>query len=130
MEKPEKEKELSSKQLLAINHLLSCRTIEEASRKAEVSRATIYKWKQDESFKTELKRQRDSVIDEALNYLKTSTTKAVGELVKLLDTEREEVRRLACNDILGYALKSLEIENLEQRLDKVERVILEKRTYK
>lgn len=44
--------------------------------------------------------------------------------------EREEVRRLACNDIITHTLKSIEIEDIEQRLDKVERIVLERRSYR
>jgi transcriptional regulator with XRE-family HTH domain len=121
---------LSNKQLLSINHILSSATIEEASRKSGVSRGTIYNWLKDEKFSQELKRQRDQVIEEALNHLKVSVTKAVGELIKLMGAEREEVRRLACNDVISHALKSVELENLEERLDKVERIVLERKTYR
>jgi predicted DNA-binding protein YlxM (UPF0122 family) len=121
---------LTNRQLLTINHIVSSSTIEEASQKAEVSRGTIYNWLKDDEFCRELKRQRDEVIEEALNFLKTSVTRAVGELINLIDAKKEEVRRLACNDVISHALKSMELERLEDRLDKVERVVLEKKTYK
>jgi len=126
----QEEKKLTNRQLLAISHIINSSSIEDASQKAKVSRATIYKWLKDEVFKTELKRQRDEALRSALDRLKGAITKAVEELIKLTGAQREEVRRLACNDIITHTLKSLEIEDIEQRLEKVERIILEKITYR
>ena len=124
------EKKLNNRQLLAIPHILSASTITEASKKAKVTTPTLYNWLKDETFKAELKRQRSEIVNTALNKLQASITGAVEELVKLTKAEREEVRRLACNDIISHALKSIEIEDMEQRLDKVERLILERKTYR
>ncbi|MCM8778667.1 MAG: phBC6A51 family helix-turn-helix protein [Candidatus Omnitrophica bacterium] len=126
----QEERKLTNRQLMAISHIINSASIEEASSKAKVSRSTLYKWLKDENFKVELKRQRDEVIRSALDRLKGAITKAVEELIKLTDAQREEVRRLACNDIITHALKSIEIEDIEQRLDKVERIVLERKTYK
>lgn len=125
-----RERNLSNKQLMAITHIIGSTSIKEASKKADVSRSTIYKWLKNEDFKNELKRQRDVVINEALDTLKSSVTKAVKELIELIDADREEVRRLACKDIIEYTLKSIEVESIEQRLDKVERLVLERKSYK
>lgn len=124
------ETKLSNRQVLAISHILNSPSIEEACKKARISRATFYTWLKDENFKAELKRQRDEVIRNALDRLKSAITKAVEELIKLTDAKREEVRRLACNDIITHTLKSIEIEDIEQRLDKVERIVLERISYK
>lgn len=124
------ENKLTNRQLLAINHILNSPSIEQACQNAKVSRPTIYKWLKDETFKAELKRQRDEVVNGALDRLKGAITKAVEELIKLTGAQREEVRRLACNDIITHTLKTLEIEDIEQRLEKIERVVLERRTYR
>ena len=126
----DKDNKLTHRQLMAITYIINSSSIEKASQKAKVSRTTLYNWLKDEDFKAELKRQRDEVVREALNRLKMAITRAVEELIKLTEAKREEVRRLACNDIITHTLKSLEIEDIEQRLDKVERVVLERKTYK
>lgn len=126
----QEEKKLTNRQLFAISHIINSISLEEASQKAKVSRSTLYKWLKDGNFKMELKRQRDEIVKDALDRLKSAITKAVEELIKLTDAQREEVRRLACNDIIAHVLKSIEIEDIEQRLDKVERIVLEKRTYR
>ena len=112
--------ELSNRQLLTISQIIASTTLEEARRKAKVSKGTLYAWLKDETFKAELKRQRDEVIKESLARLKGAITKAVEELVKLLDSEKPELKRLVCRDILDYALKAIEIEDIEERIDQLE----------
>jgi len=126
----DKDSKLTNRQLMAITHIINSSSLEEASLKAKVSRTTLYNWLKDENFKAEVRRQRDEVIQNALNRLKGAITEAVEELIKLTNAQREEVRRLACNDIITFALKSIEIEDIEERLDKVERIVLERRSYK
>ncbi len=125
-----KQGKLTNRQLLSIPRILSSPSVEEGCKKARISRTTFYFWLKDDGFKTELKRQRDEMIQDALDRLKCAITKATTELIKLVDSSREDIRRLACRDIIEYALKSIEIEDIEQRLDKVERIVLERRPYK
>jgi len=126
----DKDNKLSNRQLLAISHIISSPSIEEASKKGKVSRNTIYTWLKNEDFRVELRRQRDEVVKSALDRLKCSITTAVEELIKLMDAKREEVRRLACNDIISLTLKSIEVEHIEERLDKVEKIVFERRSYR
>jgi len=126
----EKEKKLTTRQLMTISHLINSSSIEEASQSARVSRTTIYKWLKDDCFNAELKDQRDEMIQGALDRLKWAITKATTELIKLMDSTKEETRRLACKDIIEYALRSIELEDIEQRLNKVERIILERKSYR
>lgn len=126
----DKHSKLNNRQLLAIPRILSSPSVEEGCKKARVSRTTFYAWLKDNDFKTELKHQRDEMIKDALDRLKCAITKATTELIKLMDSSREDIKRLACRDIIGYALKSIEIDDIEQRLDKVERIVLERRSYR
>lgn len=121
---------LHDKQLITIAHVLSSKSIDEGCKKAEISRTAYYRWLEDDAFKSELKRQRDALIEEALGRLKLSIAKAVEELAKLMDSKREDIKRGACRDIIEYALKAIELEDIESRLEKVERIVLEKKTYK
>ena len=123
----DKETNLSNKQLLTITHILNSSSIEEACKKANISRSTYYSWLKNDEFKAKLKQQRGEMIKTALDRLRLAITKAVEELIKLTEAKREEVRRLACNDIITHALKSIEIEEIEQRLDKIEVTVLEGR---
>ena len=117
---------LTNRQLLAITQIIASSTLEEARRKARISKGTLYAWLKDEAFKIELKRQRDEIIKEALASLKNAMTKAVKELVKLINSSKPELRRWVCKDIIDYALKSIELEDIEDRLNKIEQAILER----
>lgn len=115
---------------MAISYILSSPTLEEAYRKARVSKGTLYIWLKDEAFKTELKRQRDEVVRDALDRLKSAMSKAVDGLIGLVESSRPNLRRWACKDIIDYTLRSIELEDIEERLDKVEHVVLGRKTYK
>jgi hypothetical protein len=47
-----------------------------------------------------------------------------------MDTQRPDLRRWVFKDIIDYTLKSIEIEDIEQRLDKLEKIILERKLQK
>lgn len=121
---------LTNRQLLAINQIIASKTLEEARKKAKISKGTLYTWLKDEVFKTELKRQRDEVVREAQDRLKCAMGKAVDELIKLMDSPKPGLRRLTCRDILDYGNKAIELEDIEGRLDTIERIISERRGYK
>ena len=57
-------------------------------------------------------------------------TKATEGLIKLLDAKKPDLKRWVCKDIIDYTLKSIEFEDIEERLSSVEKALLEKRTYK
>ena len=121
---------LTNRQLLAITQIIASSTLEEARKKARISKGTLYAWLKDETFKTELKQQRDKVVKEALGRLKYAMTKAVNNLIKLIDSPRPSLRRWVCKDIIEYNQKTIELEDIEERLDKIERIISERRGYK
>jgi transposase len=75
------DRKLTNRQLLAIPHIISSFSIQEAFQKAKVSRITLYNWLKEENFKAELKRQRDEIIRSALERLESAITKAVKELI-------------------------------------------------
>ena len=118
--------ELTNRQLLTITHILASPTLEEARKKARVSKGTLYAWLKDEKFKTELNRQRDEIAKEALNRLKCALTKAIGGLIELMDTPKEHLRRWVYKDIIEYSLKNIELQELEERLGKIERILMRK----
>lgn len=101
--------------------------MEGGCKAANISRQTYYQWVSDPLFKAELKRYRDQVIEEALNIMKANMTKAMNALLGLLKTKNQFLRRGVANDILGLVLKSKEQEDLERRIEALERAMKEKR---
>ncbi len=117
---------VSSRQMKTILRFLTASSIEEACREAKVSKGTFYKWLKQPTFKEEVSRQREALITNAFNRLKASVNKAADEMVKLLDSPRPDIRRGACKDVIDYTIKSIELENIEQRLIRLEKLHLEK----
>ena len=114
---------LTPRQILAIGHLIGCASKEEASRKAKVSRGTLYAWLKEDHFKKELEFQRNELIQDSLSKLKCAINKATDGLIELLGSEREDIKRLACKDVLDFALKSIELEDYEKRISKIEEFV-------
>lgn len=121
---------LNSKQLKAIPILIGCDTVERAAREAGISKNTIYTWMQQEEFNKAVSTARKKLLDKAMNKLMNITMKAVITLEKLLDAESEAVRRAAANDVLGHILKYRELTEFEDRLETVEKIVLERKTYR
>ncbi|MBN1228072.1 MAG: hypothetical protein JXA79_13860 [Deltaproteobacteria bacterium] len=128
--KQDQDQELTGKQVKAIPHLITSRTLKEGCRNAGISRKTLYQWLKDPVFKQEFRSQRDIIIEEALEDLKGNLTKATQTLIDLLgETKNEYLKRYVAKDIIEYVLKARELGDLEERLVKIERIVLERRTY-
>lgn len=117
---------LTRKQALVMVHILNSSSIEEACQKAGISRGAYYLWLKDDNFKAELKRQRKELINEGIDRLKCAVNKAVDRLIELVGSSKEEVSRLAANSIIIHALKSIELEEVEERLAKIEEHLQER----
>ncbi len=94
---------------------------------ARISRETYYQWLSNPAFKEALGRQKDRVVEEALDIMKANMTKAVNALVGLLKTKNQFLKRSVANDILGHVLKSKELEDIERRIEALERAVRDKR---
>ncbi|MFC1592658.1 phBC6A51 family helix-turn-helix protein [Candidatus Omnitrophota bacterium] len=123
------ENRLTNRQIKTIVNFLASSSIEETCRKSKISKATFYKWIKDDDFKSFLEEKRNEMIKGALDKLKLAIEKAVSVLIDLMLSGNESIRRLASKDIIEYVLKSIELENIEDRLNKIERLISEKRSY-
>lgn len=117
------EKKLTTIQQRAITCLLQSNSVEEAAKKARISRSTIYKWQNNIHFKEILEKERKAVFDEGLNALKQATSKAVKTLFELLDSKDSNTRRLAAKDIISFAIKVVETRELEERVSELEEVL-------
>lgn len=112
---------LTKNQLKVIPLVLESKTITEGMKKARISKTTFYEWLKNPDFKAEFVRQRQEIIDLALHELKTSTSEAVKVLRELLKAEGESVRLRTAQAILDNVFKSIELENIEKRLEDLER---------
>lgn len=112
--------ELTKRQLQALPYLLSCPTYQEAARQAHVSVKQIYSWLKTSTFKTELDRRRNEIIEEAVNKLKCNTTRAADTLVSLLSHSNPTIQRGVANDLLNHVAKFIELHEIEERIQLLE----------
>lgn len=119
--------DLSEKQTKAIVAILQSRTIAEGCRKAKISRETFYTWFKELAFRAEFERQRRELIDLSLHELKTSAGEAVEVLRKLLKARNENIRFKTATAIIESILKSIELEDLNKRIEVLEKAIPKKR---
>ena len=124
------EQKLTDKQQALIVHVLTSPTIEEACRKVKISRTTYYEWNHAEIFRREIEKRRAEITQEALAALKCAIAQATCGLIELVHSPREDVRRLACRDVIEFALRAIEFEDIEKRLQQVERSVLERRSHR
>ena len=113
-------KTLTTRQSRVIPYLLAAPSLEEGCKRARVSKVTVYGWLKQEVFRHELKRQRDELIERALDSLKANVSKATETLVTLLDSKSEPIRARAAEDIIEFAQKAIEHEELERRIQVLE----------
>ena len=118
-------KALTARQTRVIPYLLGAPSLEEGCKRAGVSKVTVYDWLKQENFRQELKRQRDELIERALDSLKANVTRATETLVKLLDSKSEPIRARAAEDIIEFAQKAIEHEELEKRIQALEERLLQ-----
>lgn len=121
---------LSARQRQVIRILMQSRSIEEGAKWAGLSRTTIYKWLRLPPFQEELSRRRNELMDVGMDTLKSQFEKAAAVLGGLLNSDNETIRRHAANDVIGHAIKAKEIQELEERLSKIEGLVYEKKTYR
>jgi len=117
---------LTPKQLRAISCILESSSIEEAAKKAKVSRASIYNWLKNEKFKEILKKEREALFVESLEVLRQATRKAANVLINLLKSNDETTKRLAAKEIINLTLRTTEIWDLEERMSKIEEIVEQK----
>jgi hypothetical protein len=118
-------KTLTAKQARIIPYLLGSPSIEEGCRRAKVSKVTVYEWLKQETFRQELKCQRDELIRGALDSLKANVSRASETLVKLLASKSEPIRARAAEDIIEFVQKAIEHEELEKRIKALEEKLIQ-----
>lgn len=114
------DEKLTDRQKCLLVELVRTPDIQAAAKTASVARSTVYRWLQDPVFAEELTRKRNQTMNEALESVKNLTGRAARELGALLDTEDERLRRQICRDILAHSVKVRELEQIEQRLTRLE----------
>lgn len=122
-------KEITEKQRRAIPFLVAAKDIESGCKSAGITTTCFYTWIKDDTFSKSLQAARNEFITDAMNTLKSHVGQAVDELAKLLASKNEEIRRKSANNIIELSLRWHEAGEIEDRLEQIERIIIERRTY-
>lgn len=123
MSEKRQDKSISVKQRRVITAVVGAKSVEEGCRAAGISKQAFYMWRKDHNFEEEFVRQKDLLVDEALDALRSNVSKAVDTLTALLTTDNESLRRAVCNDVLGHVLKIRELQEVEARLTRLEQLL-------
>ena len=116
--------DLTIRQEKAITALLSCRTVAEAAKLAQVGERSIYRWLKQDTFQSHLRRARRQALSDRLSgRLQQVADRAVDTLDTILDDKKATTasRVSAVRAALRYACHGIEIDDFEERLAAVER---------
>jgi hypothetical protein len=125
MNKTKQNSTLTARQGKTITAVLVAKSIAEGLKKAKVSRSSYYQWmRENAAFKDELERQRKELIDEGYHLLRISVLEAATTILELQRTAQGEgVRLRAAESIIDRVYKLAELEDIEERLEALERRI-------
>jgi hypothetical protein len=119
---------LTAKQEKGIAALLSSATIKAAAESAGVAERTIHTWLTEPAFDAAYRAARRDAVKLATTRLQVASSAAVAVLCQLMGTPNPPAVRLAAaSKILELAIKSVELEDIQSRLEALERVYAEKR---
>jgi TATA-binding protein-associated factor Taf7 len=122
-----KDKEtLTRRQLHVLPFLISNPTVESAAKQSGVSAKQIFDWLNQPIFRQKLENRKNEGVNQAVDRLKATASKACDTLIGLLDhAESESVRHRVAIDMLNMTLKFMEFRDFEQRIRKLEDTITE-----
>ncbi len=107
---------ISHKEEMIIQAILETKSIKEACRHCDIGEATIYRYLKKESFQQKLSESRQKIISSLVNRLQSASHTALDELLRIIGDEyaKEHNKVQACRAILDTAIRSTEIQKLEQ----------------
>jgi len=118
--RPKKTKLQTAKKTAAVLALMTSPSIKAAAKAAGVSRATLFLWLKNESFRADLTRARAETFADAIGTLKAGTKEAAHVLMELLKSKKEMTRFRASSAVLEMILRIHEGEEIEERLRRLE----------
>ncbi len=107
----------------AISALLSSNTLEGAARKAGISKRTLLRWLDETDFRDAYAKAKRGVLRTATGILTRDSAKAALTLTSIFTgkpTENQSARVSAAKATLRLALDSFSLEDLEERLHRLE----------
>ena len=117
-------KVLTKRQLHTLPFLLLNPTIEAAAKQSGVSAKQIFDWLNQSHFRKELEKRKNEGVNQAVDKLKLTASKACDTLISLLDNaQSDSIRHRVAVDMLNMTQKFMEFKDVEQRIRKLEGMI-------
>jgi len=121
-----KAEKISEKKAIAIELLMQSSSPREVAEGAGVSRVTIYRWLKEPDFQAELSKRKNDLLEGASRKLAGNLDGAIDTLIELLSSKQPNVKRLTAGMIIDYSIKLNEMQDLEERMKKLENSIVKK----
>jgi hypothetical protein len=115
---------LTRRQLHVLPFLISNPTVESAAKQSGISAKQIFDWLKQPIFRQELENRKNDGVNQAVDRMKLTASKAVDKLIDLLDNaQSDSIKHRVAVDMLNMTLKFMEFRDVEQRLRKLEETI-------
>ncbi|MGF1917225.1 phage replication protein [Enterococcus faecalis] len=120
--------ELNIRQEKFLKALLEAGSIDEACKKANINRTTGYKYLKDNLFMQEYRKIRREAMQQVTARLQKVSEEAVTVLKEIMldEANSPNARVQAAKNILEMSYRSIELDDLGERLEKVEVFMHEK----
>jgi hypothetical protein len=107
----------------AVAAVLSQRNLDEAARVAGVGVATLMRWQKLPEFQDALRRARREALSQTIGRLQQGSSAAATTLLKvMLDQNTPASTKVrAADSVMNHALRAMELEEVLERLTKLER---------
>ena len=98
------------------------------AKKYKISTKTIYRLRQSDEFQTLLKEQKKKCFETTLNQASYLSSIAIRELKNIIldDKASAQNKIQACKAVLDLAKNNYEYENIEVRIDELEKLVKDK----
>jgi len=107
----------------AIVALLNCATLKDAAEQCGISKRTLLRWLRHQSFRARFDEVKRGALSQATAKLRGESGKAVDVLAAIAEdrTAAPGARVIAASRLLELALRAHETEDLQARLEALER---------
>jgi hypothetical protein len=121
---------LTPKQERALVALLDCGEIKKAAEIAEVGEVTLWRWLQSPDFQLRYRAARRQLVETAIAQLQSDCTVAARVLREVAEDREAPAssRVAAARAIIEQSVSAVQLTDLQERLEEVERLLQEQET--